>query len=64
MKDKPNIQHGQDLVNQVVTTGVELEEVSGRDRMRKKDNLLHLVLLCFLSVDAGEEHEWGRGWQQ
>lgn len=64
MKDKPNIQHGQYLVNQVVTTGVGLEEVFGRDRMRKKDSLLHLVLLCFLYVGAGEEYKWGRGWQQ
>lgn len=64
MKDKPKIQHGECLVSQVVTTGVGLKGVSGREGMRKKGHLLHLALLCFLSVVAGEASEWGRGGQQ
>lgn len=32
--------------------------------MRERDHLLHLALLCFLSVDAGEASERGRGGQQ
>lgn len=49
---------------QAVTTRVGLEGTSEREKMRKKDHLHHLAMLCLLSIDAGEASEWGRGWQQ